>query len=250
MNIFEYVLMNWEVILKIILTDVVLSVDNALIIAMVCAGLKKEHQGVAMKWGMSVAVIARILFLFIAFILIQIPLLKLIAGLWLIKLSYDMVKGDDGSAGDVKQHTTLNSAIFAVIVADIAMSLDNVLAVVGASGEGENVLYSLTLFGHLFDITDSYPLAIAGILISIPILLFASKNLMKYIEKYPVLNTVGGLLIAFVGLELALKDNLFKDAITKTALELSISTNSLIASVSAVLLAILYFAFKKLGKNK
>lgn len=250
MDILNYLTQDWQALLKIILSDVVLSIDNALVIAMVCAGLKPEHQGTAMKWGMSVAVIARIVFLLVAFILVQIPLLKLFAGLWLVKLGYDMVVSHNESNDGLEQKNTLKSAIIAIVIADIMMSLDNVLAVVGASGEGNHVLYTFHMFGKGFDITDTYPLAILGVLISIPILLFASKSLMKLVEKYPVLNTIGAMLITFIGVEMAIKDELFSNILLKTSNTLGISTGGLVPILGALITFAIYMLFKTILKKK
>lgn len=243
MELLSYLTNDWQALLKVILSDIVLSVDNALIIAMVCAGLKVEHQNTAMKWGMSVAVLARILFLFIAFLLIQIPFLKIIAGAWLIKLGYSMINGH-GDNESTEQKTTLKSAIIAIVVADIAMSLDNVLAVVGATGDGSHIIHSFTMLGKTFDITDAYPLAVVGILISIPILLFASKALMKIIDKYPVLNTIGALGITFIGVEMFIKDNVFKDWILEVSSKFDLSTNSVVSVLSLFITSILFLVFK------
>lgn len=247
MELLSYVINDWQALLKVILSDIVLSVDNALVIAMVCAGLKLEHQNTAMKWGMSVAVVARILFLFIAFLLIQIPFLKIIAGGWLIKLGYDMIYGNE-EEDSVDHKSTLMSAITAIVIADVAMSLDNVLAVVGATGDGSHVIYSFSMFGKLFEITDSYPLAIVGILISIPILLFASKALMKVIDKYPVLNTFGAVGIAFIGIEMIVKDNVFTQYLAELSIKSDISTHTLVSVISLVLTALMYYSYKLFNK--
>lgn len=248
MEILSYLINDWQALLKIILSDVILSVDNALVIAMVCAGLKPEHQGTAMKWGMSVAVLARILFLLIAFILVQIPFLKILAGLWLVKLGYEMMNNHGGDES-LEQKSDLKSAIIAIVLADVAMSLDNVLAVVGASGEGQHVLYSFELFGKVFEISDSYPLAIVGVLISIPILLFASKALMKLVEKYPVLNVIGALGITFIGVEMAIKDNAFKGFIENLATQISLTSSTFVTFAGLAITGLLYLLFKLIGKK-
>lgn len=252
MELLSYIVNDWQALLKVILSDIVLSADNALVIAMVCAGLKLEHQNTAMKWGMSVAVVARILFLFIAFLLIQIPFLKIIAGGWLIKLGYDMIYGNE-EEDSVDQKSTLMSAITAIVIADVAMSLDNVLAVVGATGDGSHVIYSFSMFGKLFEITDSYPLAIVGILISIPILLFASKALMKVIDKYPVLNTIGAVGITFIGVEMLLKDNVFSNWILEVSTKFDVTLHSTISILSLFITSLFFFVFKfgkkLIGKN-
>ena len=244
MEHFIYLLTNdIGALLKIVFADIALSIDNAIVIAMVCAGLKQEHQGTAMKWGMSVAVLARIFFLLFAFLLASLPLLKLIGGLWLVKLGYEMLKGDDGEE-NVKPKTTLLGAISAIVLADIAMSLDNVLAVVGASGEGSNVIYSFNWFGHLFTITNSFPVAIVGVLISIPILLFASKSLMKLIDKFPVLNVLGALLITFVGVEMALKD-----PVTLTHFSLLNGLSGLEFTLTSAVITMVFYSFFNLIKK-
>jgi YjbE family integral membrane protein len=247
MEILNYLTNDWQALIKVILSDIVLSVDNALVIAMVCAGLKIEHQNTAMKWGMSFAVLARILFLFVAFLLIQIPFLKIVAGAWLIKLGYDMINGN-GEDDNPEKKTTLKSAIIAIVVADVAMSLDNVLAVVGATGDGSHIIHSFTMLGRTFDITDAYPLAVVGILISIPILLFASKALMKIIDKYPILNTIGALGITFIGVEMFIKDNVFSNWILEVSSKFDFSLHSVITILSLLITSALFLVFKSSKK--
>ena len=158
-----------------------------------------------------------------------------------------MLSGND-SESSVDQKTTLRSAITAIVIADIAMSLDNVLAVVGATGEGSHVLYSLSLFGKVFEITDAYPLAVLGILISIPILLFASKALMKFVDKYPVLNTIGAIGIAFIGVEMFFKDTLFNGFIDHIALFTKLTYAQVIPSLSLIVIGLLFLIYKIIKK--
>ncbi len=182
--------LDFAVLAKIIAIDLVMGVDNAIVIAMAVAALAAHQQKAAIFLGTAGAILARILFLFIGFWLVALPFVKLLAGAYLVYLGYKLVNSHE-SEEDVKQSGTLWGAAATIVIADIALSLDNVVALVGAA-EGTG--------GHAFGYT------VFGILLSIPIIVFASKFLITMIEKFPVLLWLGGALITWVGAEMLLTE--------------------------------------------
>jgi YjbE family integral membrane protein len=187
--------LHYAVLAKIVMIDLVLGIDNAIIIAMACAALAPEQRNKAIMLGTAGAIGARILFLFIGFWLVGLPFVKLLAGGYLLYLTYSILSSSD-DAHDIKAKPSLWGAAFTIVVADIAMSLDNVIALVGASESTGAHAFGYTVF---------------GILISIPIIIFASKGLLKVIDKFPIVIWAGAALIGWVGVEMMFKESFIKD---------------------------------------
>lgn len=182
--------LDFAVLLKIIGIDLILGLDNAIVIALACATLALNVRNKAIMIGTAGAIAARVLFLFIGFWLIGLPLVKLIAGAYLAYLGYSLLVTKEEDP-DVKSGDSMWAAIGTIIVADVMMSLDNVIAVTSAaSGTGEHG------FGY----------AVFGIVLSIPIIIFASKFLMKIMDKFPIVIWAGAGLITWVGMEMLLKE--------------------------------------------
>lgn len=183
--------LHWDVLLKIIGVDIVLGLDNAIVIALACAMLAPELRNKAVIIGTAGAIAARIVFLFIGFWLVGLPFVKLVAGAYLVYLAYGMVTSNEDEDHNIAAKPTMWGAAVTIVVADLLMSLDNVVALVGAAeGTGE----------HAFGYT------VFGIVLSIPIIIFASKGLMGLLDRFPAITWLGGGLIAFVGAEMLLKE--------------------------------------------
>lgn len=186
--------LHWMVLLKIILIDIMLGVDNAIVIAMAVASLDVSKQNKAIMFGTAGAILFRIALLFVGFILVGIPFVKLFAGGYLVYLAFNMLKGEDGHK-DVGASSSMWGAVWTIVIADLMMSLDNVVALVGAAdGTGDHAVW-YTIF---------------GIVLSIPIIIFASKFLVKLLEKFPALINLGAGLIAWVGVEMMMKEDFAK----------------------------------------
>lgn len=187
-----FTMLHWDVLAKVVGIDLILGLDNAIVIALACAALAPELRNKAIVIGTAGAILARILFLFIGFWLVGLPFVKLVAGAYLVYLAYSMVSNDDDDDGHgVAAKTTMWGAAITIVTADLLMSLDNVVALVGAAeGTGD----------HAFGYT------VFGILLSIPIIIFASKGLMALLDKFPVIAWLGSALIAWVGAEMLLKE--------------------------------------------
>jgi len=184
--------LHWGALAKIVMIDLSLGIDNAIVIAMAVMMLSDKLRNKAILAGTAGAIAARIGLLFVGFWLITIPFLKLFAGAYLLYLAWSMVQGEDEETHSIKQSASFWGAVWVITISDLMFSLDNVVALVGASdGTGD----------HAFGYT------VFGIVISIPIIVFASKYLVGLLDKFPILVNLGAALIAYVGIEMAMKEN-------------------------------------------
>ena len=179
------------ILIEIILIDLVLAGDNAIIIGMVASKFDDSNRKRIIFWGIGGAVILRILFTFITAYLLQISGLRLIGGILLLYICYklyrDVIKNKIEEKNIEVDNSNLKKAIFTVILADITMSLDNVLGVAGAA-------------------KDHYALLAFGLGLSILLMAFAANYTAKLIKKYSWISWVGLIAILLVALQLIYED--------------------------------------------
>ncbi len=188
----EYLLSpeTWAALLTIIGVDIVLSGDNAVVIALACRRLPPKQQTMGIALGSGMAVALRIIFtIFIAYLL-NVPYLKVVGGLLLFWVGYKLAVGND-EGGEVAAAESIWQAVRIVVIADAVMSLDNVIAV-AAAAKGDVVLLIL------------------GLLISIPMVVYGAKMLIKLIERFPIIVPAGAALIGFIGGEVIVTDKAFE----------------------------------------
>ncbi len=204
-------------LIGIIVINIVLSGDNAVVIALACRNLPDKQQNRAILWGSVGAIVLRIILTFIAVWLLQIPFLKIIGGLLLIYISINLLADDTDP--DLKGSSNIWGAIRTIIIADLIMSLDNVVAVAGAA------------HGNI-------ALIILGLAISIPLIIWGSKLLMKLMDRFPVIVMLGAALLGYTAGEMLTSDKAVAHYIAGTALpwDLIISVILAIAVVAAGLL--------------
>src|SRR6266481_7687201 len=176
----------WVGLAKIIGVNVILSGDNAVVIALAARSLPPQQQKKAVFWGAGAAVILRIILTIFAVKLLQLPWLKLVGSLLLFWIGIKLLIPEDEDP-DIKAHEHLMSAIKTILVADLVMSLDNVIAVAAAAG-------------------GSVVLLVLGLLISIPLVVFGATMLMKLMVRYPSIITIGAALIGYVAGEMLVTD--------------------------------------------
>ena len=168
----------WVPLLKVIWINIVLSGDNAVVIALAARSLPPRQQTLAVAWGSGAAVALRIVLTLFAVALLQLPYLKLVGAVLLLWIGVKLLLPDEGE-DDIDGHENLLAAIGAVLIADLVMSLDNVIAVAAAAGDSVTVL-------------------VLGLGISIPLVIFGSTLLIKVMERFPIVISVGAALIGFV----------------------------------------------------
>jgi YjbE family integral membrane protein len=176
----------WTALLKIIGVNIVLSGDNAVVIALAARSLPPKQQKQAIFWGAGAAIILRILLTLFAVALLALPWLKLVGSALLLWIGIKLLVPEDGD-DDVTASDNLWVAIRTILIADLVMSLDNVIAVAAAAG-------------------GSVALLVLGLAISIPLVIFGATLLVKLMERFPVIITIGAALIGFVAGEMAWED--------------------------------------------
>jgi YjbE family integral membrane protein len=180
-------------LIQIMLINVVLSGDNAVVIALACRRLSPRHQKVAFIWGSVGVVILMVALTGIVAYLLTLPYLEIVGSAMLMWIGIKLlVAEDEGDDGKVDQKATLGAAIRTIIIADMIMSLDNVLAMAAAA------------HGHLW-------MLIVGLVITVPVILFGSALLMKLMERFPIFVMVGAALIGWVAGEMVISDPAIKD---------------------------------------
>lgn len=173
-------------ILKVIAIDLVLSGDNAIVIAMATRKLPHNKQNAAILFGTAGAIVLRIVFAAIIVVLLNIPFVHFFGGLLLVFIALKVLVNEEEHK-EVKAKNTLLQAIGTIIAADVVMSLDNVVAVAGASGG--NIL-----------------ILILGVVVSIPIMIFGSKMIVKFMEKYPWIAYIGAGILAWTAGDMMISD--------------------------------------------
>jgi YjbE family integral membrane protein len=183
----------WISVGQIILIDILLGGDNAVVIALACRRLPPELRNKGVMWGVVGAVVARIVLIFFALQLLALPYLKAVGAVLLLWIGVKlMLPEDDEGHGKLEGGTTLWSAVRTVIVADAVMSLDNVIAVAAAAD------------GNL-------GLVIFGILVSVPIIVWGSKFVLVLIDRFPLVVTLGAALLGWIAGGMLLGDVVWKD---------------------------------------
>lgn len=177
----------WIALLQIIGVNIVLSGDNAVVIALASRSLPPAQQKKAIFWGSAAAIIMRVILTVAAVELLKTPYLKIVGSILLLWIGVKLLVPEDGHGEQHAAQSNLAAAIKTILVADLVMSVDNVIAV-AAAAKG-----SLTLL-------------ILGLLISIPLVIFGSTLLLKVMERYPIIITIGAALLGFVAGEMVVSD--------------------------------------------
>jgi len=178
----------WIGLVKIIWINIILSGDNAVVIALAARSLPADQQRRAILFGSGAAVVLRIALTLVAAQLLSIPYLQIIGGLLLLWIGVQLLsEGDDGDEGEAKEYGSMMAAVRTILIADLIMSLDNVIGV-AAAAKGSMVLLGL------------------GLAISIPLVVFGSTLMIKLMDRFPVIVVIGAALIGWVGGETLVSD--------------------------------------------
>ena len=199
---------------QIIWIDLLLSGDNAVVIALAARSLPAEQQKKAVVWGAGAAVVMRIFLTIVAVKLLTLPYLKIIGGLLLFWIAIGLLVPEDGGE-DVDSSDNLFQAIKTILIADLVMSLDNVIAVAAAA-------------------KGSLLLLIIGLGLSIPLVIFGSTLMIRLMERFPILITLGAALIGWVAGETISSDAVF------TGLNAQLPWLHLVASAAGAAIVLLW----------
>ncbi|MBL8492358.1 MAG: TerC family protein [Rhodocyclaceae bacterium] len=182
----------WIAVLQIIAIDVVLSGDNAVVIALACRNLAPEQRRKGILFGVAGAVGLRVVLTAFAAGLMGFPWLKLAGGLLLLWIGAKLLQPEDGDGPDIAPADHLWGAVKTIVVADFVMSLDNVIGVAGAA-------------------RDSLALLLFGLAVSIPLIIWSSQLILKLMERFPVIVTLGAGLLGYVAGGMMVADPALKD---------------------------------------
>ncbi|HEU4458876.1 MAG TPA: TerC family protein [Methylibium sp.] len=183
----------WVAVGQIILIDIVLGGDNAVVIALACRGLPPAQRTQGIIWGTAGAIVLRVILIFFALTLLAIPYLKIVGALLLVWIGVKLLAPDhQDEHSNIASSDKLWAAVKTVIVADLVMSIDNVIAIAGAaeSAGGDHKM----------------PLVIFGLLVSIPIIVWGSQLVLKLMDRYPIIIVVGGMLLGWIAGTMAVTD--------------------------------------------
>jgi len=184
----------WIGLVKIVWINIILSGDNAVVIAMAARSLPAAQQKKAVIFGSGAAVVLRILLTVVAAKLLALPYLQILGGALLLWIGVQLLGDEDEDNGEEKQYGSMLAAVRTILLADLVMSLDNVIAV-AAAAQGSMVLLIL------------------GLAISIPLVIFGSTLMIKLMERFPIIIMLGAALIGWVGGETIVSDVALRGAL-------------------------------------
>ncbi|MES2188125.1 MAG: TerC family protein [Pseudomonadota bacterium] len=189
----------WIGLFKIVWINIILSGDNAVVIALAARSLPPVQQRKAILWGSGAAVVLRIGLTVVAAELLTLPYLQIVGGLLLLWIGVQLLGEEEEEEGETKVYGTLAAAVRTILIADLVMSLDNVIAV-AAAAHGNMILLVL------------------GLAISIPLVIFGSSLMIKLMERFPIIVTLGAALIGWVGGEAIAGDVALRDVMAENHL--------------------------------
>ena len=187
----------WLAVGQIIMIDILLGGDNAVVIALACRQLPPNLRTKGILWGTAGAIVLRVILIAFALTLLAIPFLKLVGAALLLWIGVKLLAPDEEDAhSNIQGSDKLWAAVKTVIVADLVMSIDNVIAIAGAAtGAGSNHQLSLVVF---------------GLLVSIPIIVAGSQLVLKLMARFPVVITLGAMLLGWIAGQMAYSDPAIK----------------------------------------
>ena len=174
----------WLAVGQIILIDILLGGDNAVVIALACRNLPEKQRKLGIIYGTLGAIVLRVILIAFALALLSIPYLKIVGALLLLWIGVQLPLPEGEDEHNINPSDKLWGAVKTVIVADLVMSVDNVLAIAGAAqGAGQE---------------HQLPLVIFGLLVSIPIIVWGSQLVLKLMERFPIIITLGAMLLGWI----------------------------------------------------
>lgn len=184
----------WVALGQIIIIDILLGGDNAVVIAQACRKLPPAQRKKGIIWGTAGAIILRVILIAFAMTLLALPFLRFVGALLLVWIGIKLIAPDEDGHDNIQGSDKLLAAIKTIIVADLVMSVDNVIAIAGAAqSSGEHQLL----------------LVVLGLLISIPIIVWGSQLVIKLMERFPIIIVAGGMLLGWIAGGMLVTDPVF-----------------------------------------
>ncbi|TDG08512.1 TerC family protein [Paraburkholderia guartelaensis] len=184
--------LHWGAVFQIIVIDILLGGDNAVVIALACRDLPSQQRVRGILWGTAGAIALRVVLIAFAVVLLNVPFLKFAGGLLLLWIGVRLLAPSQLEHANVKPAEKLMGAIKTIVVADAVMSLDNVVAIAGAA--------------EAADPRHRIALVIFGLMVSIPLIVWGSQLVLKLLDRYPVIVTLGAALLGWIAGGLIVND--------------------------------------------
>lgn len=176
--------LSWTAVFQIVLIDVLLGGDNAVVIALACRNLEKQRRMQGILWGTAGAVGLRVVLVAFALTLLAVPFLKIVGALLLLWIGFKLLLPEADTHTTVAGGTSIAVAVRTILVADLVMSLDNVIAIAGAA-QGAHSDHQIGL-------------VVFGLLLSVPIIIWGSTLVLKLIDRFPLVVTLGAGLLGWI----------------------------------------------------
>lgn len=183
--------LSWITVFQIVMVDVLLGGDNAVVIALACRNLPPERRMQGILWGTGGAIALRVILIVFALTLLSLPFVKLLGGALLIWIGIKLMAPQE-EEGDIQGNSSLLAAIKTIILADFVMSLDNVIAIAGAA-QGAHADHQIVL-------------VIFGLLVSVPIIIWGSTLLLRLLDRFPFIVTLGAGLLGWIAAGMLVTD--------------------------------------------
>ncbi len=188
--------LHWGALFQIVMIDILLGGDNAVVIALACRKLSEQQRVRGILWGTAGAILMRVVLISFALQLLGIPMLKVVGGLLLLWIGVKLLLPDEGHH-DVNAGSSVWAAVKTILIADFVMSLDNVIAIAGAA---QNAAEHHQLGYVIF-----------GLLLSVPIIIWGSTLVLKLIDRFPLVITFGAALLGWIAGGMLVTDALVLD---------------------------------------
>ena len=193
--------LHWGAVGQIILIDILLGGDNAVVIALACRNLPREQRNKGIFWGTAGAIILRVVLITFAVMLLDLPFLKVVGAALLIWIGVKLLLPDDHADEEhIEGSKKLLGAIKTIIVADFVMSLDNVIAIAGAAQQAHDDHQTI--------------LVIFGLLVSVPFIVMGSQVVLRLIDRFPIIVWLGGGLLGWIAGSMFVTDSAVLSVLT------------------------------------
>ena len=227
--------LQWGALLQIIMIDILLGGDNAVVIALACRKLEHRQRIQGILWGTAGAIFLRVALIAFALTLLAIPFLKIVGGLLLLWIGIKLLIPDDEHHDGIKASSSVWAAVKTILIADFVMSLDNVIAIAGAA---QNTIPDHQLGYVIF-----------GLLLSVPIIIWGSTLVLKLIDRFPLVVTFGAALLGWIAGGMLVTDVFVVDQVGQISGTVKLAAE-VVGAVVVVLIGKWFAARKASAKGK
>lgn len=226
--------LHWGALFQIIMIDILLGGDNAVVIALACRNLEHKQRMQGILWGTAGAIILRVVLIAFALTLLGIPFLKIAGALLLLWIGVKLLIPDDDHHDNIKGAASIWAAVKTILIADFVMSLDNVIAIAGAA---QNTIAEHQMGYVIF-----------GLLLSVPIIIWGSTIVLKLIDRFPIVITLGAALLGWIAGGMLITDVVVVNQIGEVPQTVKLA----VEAIGAILVVVLgkWFAARKIATKR